>query len=186
MVTCQGVCDSAPLARRLAGASAMTSRRPPHWSSLEQVQSTAPARRPDCGQGPRTLRPPNQRGDAAASAAASYGELSLAGRVPAHSPPTCKTKAPIALPGDVHTALLAASEIPIRISAPTSSAVMWVNHTAWTMERHVHGDGGRHRRLPDADARERRHASPRCSSTARRSPRRRTSSSATTSTSPAR
>ena len=48
---------------------------------------------------------------AAVSAATGYGELSLAGQFELTSPKS-KIKAPIALPGDVHTALLDAKQIP--------------------------------------------------------------------------
>ncbi|RYE60476.1 MAG: hypothetical protein EOP20_02435, partial [Hyphomicrobiales bacterium] len=63
-----------------------------------------------------------------------YSELSLAGEF-ALSSPTHKAKAKIALPGDVHTALLAAGEIPDPYFGLNEQDVMWVNHTAWTVER---------------------------------------------------
>jgi beta-mannosidase len=63
-----------------------------------------------------------------------YSELSLAGDF-ALSSPTVKTKARIALPGDVHTALLNAKEIPDPYFALNEQAVMWVNDTAWNVER---------------------------------------------------
>ena len=63
-----------------------------------------------------------------------YSELSLAGEF-ALSSPTRKTRAKIALPGDVHTALLEAGEIPDPYFGANEQAVMWVNDTAWTVER---------------------------------------------------
>ncbi|MDP1730853.1 MAG: glycoside hydrolase family 2 protein [Devosia sp.] len=63
-----------------------------------------------------------------------YSELSLAGEFQLSSP-TYKTKARIALPGDVHTALLNAGEIPDPYFANNEQAVMWVNDTAWAVER---------------------------------------------------
>ena len=65
---------------------------------------------------------------------ATYSELSLAGEF-ALSSPTVKTTAKIALPGDVHTALLAAGEILDPYFGLNEQDVMWVNHTAWTVER---------------------------------------------------
>src|SRR5690606_21901696 len=44
-------------------------------------------------------------------------------------------KAKISLPGDVHTALLKAKEIPDPYFGANEQEVMWVNETAWTMER---------------------------------------------------
>ena len=41
----------------------------------------------------------------------------------------------IRLPGDVHTALLEAGAIPDPYFGANEQQVMWVNHTAWTMER---------------------------------------------------
>ncbi len=63
-----------------------------------------------------------------------YSELSLAGEF-ALSSPSYKTRAKIALPGDVHTALLAAGEIPDPYFGTNEQAVMWVHDTAWNMER---------------------------------------------------
>lgn len=71
---------------------------------------------------------------AAAAVAAGYSELNLAGAFQLTSPKS-KLKAPIALPGDVHTALLAAKEIPDPYFGDNETAVMWVNRTPWTMER---------------------------------------------------
>lgn len=63
-----------------------------------------------------------------------YSELSLAGEFTLSSP-TYKTKAKITLPGDVHTALLEAGEIPDPYFGANEQAVMWVNDKAWTVER---------------------------------------------------
>lgn len=71
---------------------------------------------------------------ATAPVAAGYSELNLAGAFQLTSPKS-KVKAPIALPGDVHTALLAAKEIPDPYFGDNETAVMWVNRTPWTMER---------------------------------------------------
>lgn len=70
----------------------------------------------------------------ARSKAAAYSELNLAGDY-ALSSPTRKIKAKISLPGDVHTALLKAKEIPDPYFGANEQEVMWVNETAWTMER---------------------------------------------------
>ncbi len=71
---------------------------------------------------------------AAPAMASGYSELSLAGSY-ALSSPTHATKATVTLPGDVHTALLTAGEIPDPYFGANEQAVMWVNDTAWTMER---------------------------------------------------
>lgn len=68
------------------------------------------------------------------SKTSSYSELSLAGQF-ALSSPTVKTKAKITLPGDVHTALIDAKEIPDPYFADNEQKVMWVNQTAWAVER---------------------------------------------------
>lgn len=65
----------------------------------------------------------------------SYSELSLAGDFTLTSPSRRKLSLPIALPGDVHTALLAAGEIPDPYFGTNEQAVMWVNETPWTVER---------------------------------------------------
>ena len=65
---------------------------------------------------------------------AGYSELSLAGEYQLSSP-TYRTRATIALPGDVHTALLKAREIPDPYFGANEQEVMWVNKTAWAMER---------------------------------------------------
>jgi beta-mannosidase len=63
-----------------------------------------------------------------------YSEISLSGRF-ALSSPKHKTGATIALPGDVHSALLEAGEIPDPYFADNEQKVMWVNHTPWSVER---------------------------------------------------
>jgi len=68
------------------------------------------------------------------SAIGSYGELDLAGQFQLTSPKN-KLKLPITLPGDVHTALLNAGEIPDPYFGENEVEVMWVNETPWTMER---------------------------------------------------
>jgi beta-mannosidase len=71
---------------------------------------------------------------AAIAPAALYSELDLSGEfaltAPAHD---IKTK--INLPGDVHTALLAAGEIPDPYFGANEQVVTWVYDTPWTMER---------------------------------------------------
>jgi beta-mannosidase len=68
------------------------------------------------------------------SAATPYGELSLAGQFQLTSSKV-KVKAPITLPGDVHTALIAENEIPDPYFGDNETRVMWVHDTPWTMER---------------------------------------------------
>ncbi len=63
-----------------------------------------------------------------------YAEIDLAGAFTLTSPAN-RLKLPIALPGDVHTALLAAGEIPDPYFGENETEVMWVNRTPWTMER---------------------------------------------------
>jgi beta-mannosidase len=63
-----------------------------------------------------------------------YSELNLAGTWTLSSP-TRKTRASITLPGDVHTALLDAGEIPDPYFGANEQVVMWVNQTAWAVER---------------------------------------------------
>lgn len=65
---------------------------------------------------------------------ATYSALDLGGRF-ALSSPTYATKASITLPGDVHNALLAAGEIPDPYFGENEKTVMWVNETAWAVER---------------------------------------------------
>ncbi len=66
--------------------------------------------------------------------ATTYSELDLSGVFTLTSP-TRPTRADIALPGDVHTALLAKGEIPDPYFGANEQDVMWVNHTPWTVER---------------------------------------------------
>ena len=70
----------------------------------------------------------------AAAPHADYSELPLGGAF-ALTSPTRKLRAAITLPGDVHTALLAAGEIPDPYFGNNEKAVMWVNETPWSMER---------------------------------------------------
>jgi len=65
----------------------------------------------------------------------SYSELSLAGDFDLTSAER-KLALKVALPGDVHSALLAAGKIPDPYFGENETAVMWVNETAWSMERH--------------------------------------------------
>jgi len=64
-----------------------------------------------------------------------YTELNLAGSFRLTSPDE-PIDVLIRLPGDVHTALLSAGEIPDPYFGLNEQAVMWVNHTPWTVERH--------------------------------------------------
>src|SRR5690554_1109724 len=65
---------------------------------------------------------------------ATYSDLDLRGTF-ALSSPTRAIQTPIALPGDVHTALLAAGHIPDPYYGENEKTVMWVNETAWAVER---------------------------------------------------
>ncbi len=71
---------------------------------------------------------------AALAPATTYSELDLGGAFTLTSPAR-KGKTPIALPGDVHTALLAAGEIPDPYYGANEQAVMWVHTVPWTIER---------------------------------------------------
>ena len=66
--------------------------------------------------------------------AATYSEIDLSGEF-ALTSPSRKIKAKITLPGDVHTALLDAGEIPDPYFGANEQVVMWVHATPWTMER---------------------------------------------------
>lgn len=66
--------------------------------------------------------------------AAHYSELDLSGAFTLSSPKRNSTL-PITLPGDVHSALLAAGEIPDPYFGTNEQAVMWVHDTPWTIER---------------------------------------------------
>ncbi|MBE0581991.1 glycoside hydrolase family 2 protein [Devosia sp.] len=65
---------------------------------------------------------------------ATYSALDLSGTF-ALSSSTSDIEAPIILPGDVHTALLAADRIPDPYFGENEKTVMWVNETAWSVER---------------------------------------------------
>lgn len=69
----------------------------------------------------------------------AYSELDLSGEYVLTSPKV-KTRAKIALPGDVHTALLEAGEIPDPYFGANEQVVMWVHDTPWTMERRFTAD----------------------------------------------
>jgi beta-mannosidase len=74
------------------------------------------------------------RSVAASATATHYSELDLAGAF-ALTSPTRKGRVGISLPGDVHTALIDAGEIPDPYFGNNEKAVMWVNETAWSVER---------------------------------------------------
>ena len=63
-----------------------------------------------------------------------YSEMPLCGDY-ALSSSTWTGEATIALPGDVHAALLAAKAIPDPYFGENETAVMWVGETPWTLER---------------------------------------------------
>lgn len=71
---------------------------------------------------------------AAVREAAGYREIDLGGSY-VLSAPSRRIKTEIALPGDVHTALLSAGLIPDPYFGENEKVVMWVNETPWTMER---------------------------------------------------
>src|SRR3569833_3053068 len=66
--------------------------------------------------------------------AATNSEIDLSGEF-ALTSPSRKIKAKITLPGDVHTALLDAGEIPDPYFGANEQVAMWVHATPWTMER---------------------------------------------------
>ena len=74
------------------------------------------------------------RSATAARPATAYSELDLSGEY-ALTSPKAKTRAKIMLPGDVHTALLEAGEIPDPYFGANEQVVMWVHDTPWAMER---------------------------------------------------
>ncbi|MBD8065306.1 glycoside hydrolase family 2 protein [Devosia sp. PTR5] len=65
---------------------------------------------------------------------ANYTSLDLSGQY-ALTAPGRQIATSISLPGDVHGALLAADLIPDPYFGENEKLVMWVNETAWTMER---------------------------------------------------
>jgi beta-mannosidase len=72
---------------------------------------------------------------AAAQPKLSYSEIDLSGDFALSSPAQRVKAKTIALPGDVHTALLAAGDIPDPYFGANEQAVMWVHATPWTVER---------------------------------------------------
>ena len=66
---------------------------------------------------------------------ATYSALDLTGSFTLTSPTVADVSLPITLPGDVHTALLAADRIPDPYFGENEKTVMWVNETAWSVER---------------------------------------------------
>lgn len=68
---------------------------------------------------------------------AGYAELDLSGTFSLSSPVRTEIAIPIALPGDVHTALLAAQMIPDPYFGTNEADVMWVNRTPWSVERQI-------------------------------------------------
>ncbi|MCF1741783.1 beta-mannosidase [Paradevosia shaoguanensis] len=71
---------------------------------------------------------------AVGSARSGYSEIALSGAWSLTSPARKGTFG-IALPGDVHTALIDAGEIPDPYFGANEQVVMWVNRTPWTVER---------------------------------------------------
>ncbi len=72
---------------------------------------------------------------ASASAAAGYGELDLGGSFALSTPDRRLKARTLTLPGDVHTALLAAGDIPDPYYGANEQAVLWVHQVPWVMER---------------------------------------------------
>ncbi len=69
-----------------------------------------------------------------AGARDAYAEIDLSGTF-ALTSPARNLRLPIELPGDVHTALLAAGEIPDPYFGTNETVVEWVSRTPWTVER---------------------------------------------------
>lgn len=67
----------------------------------------------------------------------AYSQIDLSGAWSLTSPLN-GIAVPIALPGDVHSALLAAGVIPDPYFADNEERVMWVNQTPWRVERSFH------------------------------------------------
>jgi len=65
----------------------------------------------------------------------TYSALDLSGAYTLTSPTKADLNLPMNLPGDVHTALLAADHIPDPYYGENEKSVMWVNETAWSVER---------------------------------------------------
>jgi len=82
--------------------------------------------------------------------AAHYSELDLSGAFTLSSPRR-NSSLSISLPGDVHSALLAAGEILDPYFGTNEQAVMWVHATPWTVER-ASSHAGRYRWPPDTHA----------------------------------
>jgi beta-mannosidase len=68
------------------------------------------------------------------AAVSSYSELDLGGTCMLSSPAR-RSGVDLTLPGDVHTALLAAGQIPDPYFGNNEKVVMWVNETPWSVER---------------------------------------------------
>ena len=65
---------------------------------------------------------------------ATFSAIDLAGRF-ALTSPTSDIAVPLDLPGDVHAALLAEGRIPDPYYGENEKQVLWVNETAWSVER---------------------------------------------------
>ncbi|HVX82848.1 MAG TPA: glycoside hydrolase family 2 protein [Devosiaceae bacterium] len=72
--------------------------------------------------------------DRAGTGVPPCAEINLAGAWALTSPTVAGRRA-ITLPGDVHTALIESGEIPDPYFGNNEKAVMWVNETAWALER---------------------------------------------------
>ena len=72
---------------------------------------------------------------AAVQPAVTYSEIDLSGDFALSSPARRVKAKTISLPGDVHTALLAAGDIPDPYFGANEQAVMWVHATPWSVER---------------------------------------------------
>ena len=62
--------------------------------------------------------------------------IDLGGRFTLRAPER-DIEVPISLPGDVHTALLEANEIPDPYFGQNEDVVAWVYKTPWTVERRI-------------------------------------------------
>jgi beta-mannosidase len=106
---------------------------PPHWKvsrfsvqALSKSISVAPGRsRDDAGR---------DRQEDDLTIASFNSALDLAGEY-ALTAPSRNIATTLALPGDVHGALLAANLLPDPYFGENEKVVMWVGETAWTMER---------------------------------------------------